>query len=84
MPFLAMLLAAQTPGDANSWKLVVSWSQGGTTVIDYPNEQRCRRGQAAIEQEAQRRQNESSGRPTPNGGVIVGTRWTIYGFCIPG
>ncbi len=84
MYLLAMLLTAQAPADATAWKLVMSDPQVGMTVIDYPTEQRCRRGQAAIEREAQRQQSEGARRAPLSGGVVIGTPRLASGMCIPG
>lgn len=64
-------------------KLVLAWAQGGVTVIDYPNWDRCQRARETVEMEAQRRREASRKNATP-GAVVAGAPWTVYAFCIPG
>jgi hypothetical protein len=69
---------------AAPYKLVVAWSVGGVTVIDYPNATRCAAALRALEAEAERRQQKAAERAALNGAALVGSPWTVYGVCIPG
>lgn len=85
---LALLaLAIPTVAVAQSstpYKLVVAWSQGGIATVDYPSSSRCELARKAVEAERVRRIEDSQKQAAASGGVIVGSPWTVYGFCIPG
>lgn len=85
---LAALMAQAEPGpwvkyQQGPQKLVVTWAQGGVTVIDYPNWDRCQRAREAVESEARRRIEASRQNAAP-GALVVGSPWLVYAFCIPG
>lgn len=65
-------------------KLIVTWAQGGVSVIDYPSYDRCQRAREAVEQESARRVADAASRATERGGQLVGSPWTVYALCIPG
>lgn len=70
------------------FKLVLTWAQGGLTVVDYPNAARCRAAQMAVEAEADRRRAEvaenAARRQRETGEITIGSPWVVNAFCIPG
>jgi hypothetical protein len=86
---LALALAA-AQAESGPWtkyqqgpqKLVVAWAQGGVTVIDYPTWDRCQRAREAVEKEAERRVEAARRNARP--GMVLGSPWVVYAFCIPG
>ena len=76
--------SAQVAGPS---KLVLTWSQGGITTIDYPTQNRCRAAADAVQAEADQRLADSQRRAQERArqGIIqTGGPWVVYGFCIPG
>lgn len=78
---LAAPVAAQTP---LPHKLVLAWSVGGVTVVDYPSASRCAAAKRAVDEERQRRISEAEDRAAQSGATLVGSPWVVSGFCIPG
>lgn len=79
-------LAIASPAQAQQaapYKLIITWAQGGVAVVDYPSANRCEKGRSAVEQEAERRASQAP-RQLPGGGMIIGSPWVAYAFCIPG
>lgn len=87
---LALMLAQQpeqgpwTKYQNGPQKLVLTWAQGGVIAIDYPTYDRCQRAREQVEIEAARRASEATKRAKDQGGVLVGSPWSVYAFCIPG
>ena len=82
--FALALVAAPAYAQGGGYKLVLSWAQGGITVIDYPNSARCDAARKAVEADAKRRFDEGQARAAREGTVMVGSPWTLYALCIPG
>ena len=78
---LAMMASAGQAQERGPWdkytgpyKLVITWYQGGITVTDYPNRERCEKGREAVIRHARQKALES--RMPPESADIA--------FCIPG
>lgn len=88
--FAALLVVSGAEANAQqagSSKLVLTWSQGGITTIDYPTQARCRAAADAVQAEADRRLVDSQRRAqdrAQQGIMQTGGPWVVYGFCIPG
>lgn len=80
----AVLLPAAAVAQAGSYKLVLTWSQGGITVVDYTSQERCERALRAVEAARLARIAEAERRAAAQGAKLVGAPWTVQGFCIPG
>ena len=78
---LAVPASAQAPAPH---KLILTWSAGGITVVDYPSASRCASAQRAVEAEGQRRTEAARVTAEKSGGMIVGSPWIVYAFCVPG
>lgn len=81
---VALLASAPSYGQSASTKLILTWSQGGIVVVDYPSAARCEQARQAIEAERERRVAEAERSAARRGGTLVGAPWAVYGICIPG
>ena len=88
--FASLLLTIGTSAQAQQAgpsKLVLTWSQGGITAVDYPSQARCRAAADAIRAEAEQRLADSQRRAqerAAQGVVQISGPSLVTGFCIPG
>lgn len=84
---LIALAALAAPASAQMplpHKLVLTWSVGGITVVDYPSASRCAAAKRAVDEERQRRIREAEDQAAQSGATLIGAPWVVSGFCIPG
>lgn len=65
------------------YKLVIAYSEGGVTTVDYPSKARCDAARTVVMAERQRRLDASKASLMP-GQVLVGSPRIPEAFCIPG
>lgn len=83
MNWSLFLAAAMSPSTPHHYKLVITYSPGGVTVIDYHSLRECEVAKRELDRDTQRRVEDSQ-RRTPPGGVTIGTPYHLTGVCIPG
>nr|ART39569.1 J441 [uncultured bacterium] len=79
-----LLLAAVAAAQPAPYKLILAWSQGGVTVIDYPSAARCEQARTIVDAERDARVEGAKRRAAAQGGVLTGAPWNLYALCIPG
>lgn len=83
--FAGMLLLQPEPAFAQStgYKLIVAYSEGGVTAVDYPTKARCETAREAVQSEARARIARSNANLAPGAILVQGPR-VPDAFCIPG
>ena len=81
---LALAVSAPAVAQSGAYRLILTWSQGGITTVDYPSAARCEMARRAVEAEREARITAAERRSAAQGGIMTGAPWTIYALCIPG
>ena len=74
--------AVATAQPSGAYKLIIASSEGGMVIVDYPSSARCERARLTIEEDMQRRTEESDAS-LPPGAIITSYGWRARAICIP-